>query len=99
MFINQICANIFLYLTSLCGLVFNRKNLLLTLMSFEVLLLSVNLNFAIFSVYLDDMYGQLFSLFILAVAASESAIGLALLITHYRLYSTILVCKKSVLRF
>lgn len=55
------------------------------------MLLSLNLNFFIFSVFLDDMLGQLFALFILAVAAAESAIGLAILLVYYRLKGTIFV--------
>jgi len=54
-------------------------------MSIELLLLAVNLNFLMFSLLLDDMIGQVFSLFILTVAAAESAIGLALLVVYYRL--------------
>jgi NADH:ubiquinone oxidoreductase subunit K len=54
-------------------------------MSIELLLLAVNLNFIIFSIYLDDLIGQTFSLFILTVAAAESAIGLAILVVYYRI--------------
>ena len=60
-------------------------------MSIELMLLAVNMNFLIFSVHLDDMLGQLFSLFILTVAAAESAIGLALLVVYYRVRGTIAV--------
>ena len=58
-------------------------------MSIELLLLSVNLNFAVFSVYLDDIVGQIFILFILTIAATESAIGLAILTIAYRLKNSI----------
>ena len=61
------------------------------LMSIELMLLAVNLNFLIFSVYLDDIMGQLFALLILTVAAAESAIGLALLVVYYRIRGTIAV--------
>lgn len=54
-------------------------------MSIEIMLLAINLNFIIFSVYLDDLLGQVFALFVLTVAAAESAIGLAILILYYRL--------------
>jgi NADH-quinone oxidoreductase subunit K len=54
-------------------------------MSIELMLLAVNINFIIFSIYLDDIMGQLFALFVLTVAAGESAIGLALLVVYYRL--------------
>jgi len=60
-------------------------------MSIELMLLAVNLNFVIFSVYLDDMIGQLFALLVLTVAAAESAIGLALLVVYYRIRGTIAV--------
>lgn len=58
-------------------------------MSIELLLLSVNLNFAIFSIYLDDIIGQIFVIFILTVAAAESAIGLAIITSIYRLKNSI----------
>lgn len=58
-------------------------------MSIELMLLAVNLNFLLFSVYLDDLLGQVFALYILTVAAAESAIGLALLVVYYRLRATI----------
>ena len=58
-------------------------------MCIELMLLSLNLNFIIFSVYLDDLYGQIFSLFILTVAAGESAIGLAIIILYYRVRGSI----------
>ena len=54
-------------------------------MSIELMLLSININFIIFSTYLDDLHGQIFSLFILTVAAAESAIGLAILVVYYRI--------------
>ena len=71
------------------GLVLNRKNILITIMSIELMLLSVNLNFAIFSNYLDDIVGQIFVLFILTIAATESAIGLAILSIYYKLKNTV----------
>lgn len=61
------------------------------LMSIELMLLAVNLNFVLFSVYLDDMIGQLFALLILTVAAAESAIGLAILVVYYRIRGTVAV--------
>jgi NADH-quinone oxidoreductase subunit K len=66
------------------GLILNRHNLLVILMSIELMLLGVNLNFIIFSTYLDDFLGQVFSLYILTVAAAESAIGLAIFSIYYR---------------
>ena len=68
-----------------------RAELQIMLMSIELMLLAVNLNFLLFSVYLDDLIGQLFALLILTVAAAESAIGLALLVVYYRVRGTIAV--------
>ena len=80
-----------LFLLGLWGLYLNRKNIILMLMSIELMLLAVNLNFLVFSVYLDDMMGQLFALLVLTVAAAESAIGLALLVVYYRVRGSIAV--------
>lgn len=78
-----------LFLIGVLGLVLNRKNILITLMSIELMLLAINLNFIIFSIYLDDLAGYIFVLFILTIAAAESAIGLAILTIYYRLKNTI----------
>lgn len=72
-----------LFLIGLLGAMFNRKNILLTIISIEIMLLAVNLNFAFFSIYLDDIVGQIFVLFILSIAAAESAIGLSLISVLY----------------
>ena len=73
------------------GLVLNRKNILIIIMSIELMLLSVNLNFIIFSIYLDDIIGQLFVIFILTVAATESAIGLSIVAVYYKVKNTIVL--------
>jgi len=78
-----------LFFISILGLVLNRKNILITLMALELMLLAVNLNFIIFSVYLDDIVGQVFVLFILTIAATESSIGLALLMVYFKLKNSI----------
>ena len=78
-----------LFLIGVLGLVVNRKNILITLMSIELMLLAINLNFIIFSIYLDDLAGYVFVLFILTIAAAESAVGLAILTIYYRLKNTI----------
>ena len=80
---------IILFLIGVLGLVLNRKNILITLMSIELMLLAINLNFIIFSIYLDNVTGYIFVLFILTIAATESAIGLAILTVYYRLKNTI----------
>ena len=78
-----------MFLIGTLGLILNRKNVLITIMSIEIMLLSVNLNFIIFSLYLDDVLGYVFVLFILTIAATESAIGLAILSIFYKLKQTI----------
>lgn len=90
--------NILLFLIGVFGLVLNRKNVLITIMSIELLLLSVNLNFIIFSVYLDDILGQIFVLFILTIAATESAIGLSILTVYYKLKNTIRIEKIKIVK-
>jgi NADH-quinone oxidoreductase subunit K len=80
------------------GIVSNRTNLLIILMCIEVVLFSIDLNFVIFSVYLDDMVGIVFALFILTVASSESAIGLAIVVVYYRLQNTIVLPRNGLLR-
>nr|YP_010164000.1 NADH dehydrogenase subunit 4L [Thalassiosira nordenskioeldii]QRK25903.1 NADH dehydrogenase subunit 4L [Thalassiosira nordenskioeldii] len=82
-----------LFLIGVLGLVLNRKNILITLMSIELMLLAINLNFIIFSIYLDDLTGYVFVLFILTIAAAESAIGLAILTIYYRLKNNIRIDK------
>lgn len=81
----------FLFVIGILGIFITRKNLIIILMSIELMLLSVNFNFIIFSVYLDDILGQVFALLILTVAAAESAIGLAVLVVYYRLRGIISV--------
>jgi NADH-quinone oxidoreductase subunit K len=78
-----------LFAISVIGIFLNRKNLIVLLMAIELMLLAVNMNFIAFSHYLDDPAGQVFVFFILTVAASESAIGLAILVALFRNLSTI----------
>ena len=87
-----------LFLIGSIGLVLNRKNVLITIMSVELMLLSVNLNFIIFSIYLDDITGYVFVLFILTIAATESAIGLAILSIYYKLKQSIQMDKIKVIK-
>ena len=74
---------IFLFHIGMLGLVLNRGNVLKTIMSLEILLLSVNLSFITFSLYLDDIVGYIFVLFILVLSATESSIGLSILAVFY----------------
>jgi len=89
--VHFLAVSFILFLLGIWGIFFNRKNIIIMLMSIELMLLAVNLNFVLFSVYLDDLVGQLFALLILTVAAAESAIGLALLVVYYRVRGTIAV--------
>ena len=73
-----------LFAIGVAGIVINRKNLIILLMSIELMLLAVNVNFVAFSRFLGDAAGQVFVFFILTVAAAESAIGLAILVTLFR---------------
>ncbi len=78
-----------LFSLAVAGIFMNRKNLIVLLMSIELMLLAVNINFVAFSYYLDDLAGQVFVFFILTVAAAEAAIGLAILIVVFRNRGTI----------
>jgi NADH-quinone oxidoreductase subunit K len=73
-----------MFFLGICGIILNRKNIIVILMSVELILLSVNINLVAFSAFLGDLTGQVFALFILTVAASEAAIGLAILVSYYR---------------
>ena len=73
-----------LFVISLAGIYINRRNVLILLMSIELMLLAVNINFIAFSSYLNDIQGQVFVFFILTVAAAEAAIGLAILVVVFR---------------
>lgn len=94
MFLTQLSANIFIFFVGLFGVILNRRNILVILMCIELLLLSLNLNFILFSSYFNDLYGQIFSFFILTIAAAESAIGLAIIIIYYRIRGNILIPSK-----
>ena len=78
-----------LFAISIIGIFLNRKNVIVLLMAIELMLLAVNMNFVAFSHFLDDTAGQIFVFFILTVAAAESAIGLAILVTLFRSINTI----------
>mgnify|MGYP000198939644 CR=1 FL=1 len=78
-----------LFALGLIGLAVLRRSLISILISLEVLLLSVNINFVAFSLYLDDAIGQLFAIFVLTIAGAESSIGLALLVVYHRLVGVI----------
>ena len=78
-----------LFTLGIFGVFLNRKNVIIILMSVELILLAVNINFVAFSAALGDMVGQVFALFVLTVAAAEVSIGLAILVAYHRLRQTI----------
>lgn len=80
-----------LFTLGLFGIFLNRKNVIIILMSVELMLLAVNINLVSFSTFLQDLVGQVFALFVLTVAAAEAAIGLAILVVYYRNRATIAV--------
>lgn len=88
----------FLFLIGCLGIILNRKNILLLLMSVELIFLAVNINFVAFSVYLDDVFGQIFAVYILTIAAAESAVGLAILVAYYKIRNSIAVENIQILK-
>ena len=87
-----------LFVIGVFGLFLNRKNIIILLMSIELILLSVNINFVAFSAHLNDLVGQVFTLFVLTVAAAEAAIGLAILVCFFRNKGTIDVEDANVMK-
>ncbi len=78
-----------LFTLGIFGIFLNRKNVIIILMSIELILLAVNINFVAFSAFLHDLVGQIFAMFVLTVAAAEAAIGLAILLVYFRNRGTI----------
>jgi len=78
-----ITLSIILFCIGIGGIFLNRKNIISILMSIEIMLLAVNINFVAFSVYLNDLVGQIFAIFVLTVAGAEAAIGLAILVVYF----------------
>jgi NADH-quinone oxidoreductase subunit K len=87
-----------LFVLGVLGIFLNRKNIIVILMSVELILLSVNLNFVAFSATLQDLTGQIFAMFVLTVAAAEAAIGLAILVIYFRNRGSIEVDSVSTLK-
>ncbi len=81
---NYLILGAIIFTIGIIGIFLNRKNLIVILMCIELLLLAVNINLVSFSIYLNDLNGQIFTLFILTVAAAEAAIGLAIIVVYYR---------------
>lgn len=87
-----------LFTIGVFGIFLNRKNVIIILMSIELMLLAVNINFVTFSSFLGDLAGQVFTMFVLTVAAAEAAIGLAILVVFFRTRGTIAVEDISALK-
>ena len=84
-----LCMTSLLFTIGLTGVLLNRKNIVLVLISIEILTLASSLNYSIFSIYLDDIVGHIFVIFLLTIAAAESAIGLSLVISLFKLKDSI----------
>lgn len=93
-----ILLSISLFLIGTFGMFLSRKHVIIILISLELILLSANINFVVFSVFLDDILGQIYALLVLTVAAAESALGLAILIVYYRLRGGISIDLISLLK-
>ena len=87
-----------IFVIGIVGIFLNRKNVIIILMSIELILLSVNINLVSFSIYLQNLVGQVFTMFILTVAAAEAAIGLAIIVIYYKNKGSISVEKISTLK-
>ena len=80
-----------IFAIGVAGIFLNRKNVVVILMSIELILLAVNINLVSFSIFLQDLAGQIFAMFVLTVAAAEAAIGLAIIVIYYRNTGSIFV--------
>nr|AAN04070.1 NADH dehydrogenase subunit 4L [Amoebidium parasiticum] len=98
MIVQTIGIGMTLFVTGVLGIILNRKNIIIILMSIELMLLAININLIVFSILLDDSIGQILALWILTVAAAESSIGLALLVAYYRVRGSIGVLNINLLR-
>ena len=87
-----------IFTIGIIGIFLNRKNVIIILMSIELILLAVNINLVSFSIYLQDLVGQVFTMFILTVAAAEAAVGLAIIVIYYKNKGSIRVEQISTLK-
>lgn len=94
----QIATCFVTFVIGTLGILYNRRDILIVLVCIELLLLSVGLLFIVFSIYLDDMIGQLFAIFILTVAAAEASIGLGILTQYYKITGDISMIDVGLLR-
>ena len=98
MFLELNFIAIMLFVLGLLGIIFNRTNLILVLMSIEIILLAISINLLIFSFLLNSVLGQIFSIFILTVAAAESAIGLSIMVAFYKIKGSISIRSLNLLK-
>uniref|UniRef100_A0AAU8HN83 NADH-ubiquinone oxidoreductase chain 4L n=2 Tax=Porifera TaxID=6040 RepID=A0AAU8HN83_9METZ len=98
MYYEYLTVGIILFILGVLGIVLNRSNLIIMLMSIELMLLAISFLFLINSVVIDNLIGQIFTIMVLTVAAAESAIGLAILVAYYRIRGTIAVRSLNLLR-
>ena len=90
---HYLTLSVIIFTIGIVGVFLNRKNVIIILMSIELILLSVNINLVAFSIYLQSLVGQIFTMFILTVAAAEAAVGLAIIVIYYKNKGTIKDCK------
>ena len=81
---HYLTLSVIIFVTGIIGIFLNRKNVIIILMSIELILLAVNINLVSFSVYSQNLVGQVFTMFILTVAAAEAAVGLAIIVIYYK---------------
>ena len=81
---NYLTLTAIIFTIGIIGIFLNRKNVIIILMSIELILLAVNINLVSFSIYLQNLVGQVFAMFILTVAAAEAAVGLAIIVIYYK---------------
>jgi len=96
--LNYILLSLIIFIIGSLGMFLFRKHIINILISLELLLLAINMNFVVFSCFLDDFIGQLYALLVLTVAAAESSIGLAIIIVYYRLRGGISIDLISLLK-
>ena len=95
---HYIVVSSILFVLGVLGIFLNRKNVIIILMAIELILLAVNINLVAFSVFLHDVVGQIFAMFVLTVAAAEAAVGLAILVTFFRNRGDIAVDDASMMK-
>ena len=88
---HYLILGVVIFSIGIIGIFLNRKNVIVILMSIELILLAVNINLVSFSIFINDLTGQIFAMFVLTVAAAEAAIGLAIIVVYYRNKGTIRV--------